>query len=204
MEEMTTFLFAGHDTTASAVSWTLHLLGIHTKYQTMCREEVRGVLKGRSNDNLLWEDLSNLKFLTMCIKESMRLYGPVNDVYRMSKEDMYLNGYFLPKGTRFILSIGGLHRNPNIWENVMEYNPMRFDCEMPGGHPFAFIPFSAGHRNCIGQKFAFNELLVNLGRIINKFEIESLTKDPKRIILLVLKSEEDLKIRLRLAEKSIR
>ena len=200
VEEMTTFLFEGHDTTASAISWTLHLLGIHTKYQTMCREEVRRVLKGRSNDTLLWEDLSDLSFLTMCIKESMRIYTPVNDVYRMSKEDMYLDGYFLPKGTRFILALGALHRNPNVWENASEFNPMRFDCEVPGGHPFAFIPFSAGHRNCIGQKFAFNELLVNLGRIINKFEIESLTKDPRRIIRLILKSERDLKIRLRLAK----
>ena len=199
VEEMTNFLFAGHDTTAATISWTLHLLGIHAKYQTMCREEVRRVLKGRSSDTILWEDLSELKFLTMCINESMRLYAPVNDVFRMTTEDMHMNGYFIPKGTRLILSIGSLHRNPNVWDNALEYNPMRFDCEMPGGHPFAFIPFSAGHRNCVGQKFAFNELLVIIGRIINKFEIESLTKEPNRLIAIIVKPEEDLKIRLKLA-----
>ena len=110
-----------------------------------------------------------------------------------------MNGYFIPKGTRLVLSIGSLHRNPTVWENALEYNPMRFDCEMPGGHPFAFIPFSGGHRNCIGQKFAFNELLVTIGRIINKFEIESLTKEPRRLTVIIVKPEEDLKIRLRLA-----
>ncbi|KAI6651668.1 Cytochrome P450 4F4 [Oopsacas minuta] len=200
VEEMTTFLFEGHDTTASAISWTLHLLGAHAKYQAMCREEVRRVLNGRNSDTIQWEDLSNLTFLTMCIKESMRLFTPVNDIYRMAHEDMHMNGYFIPKGSRFLLSIGGLHRNPNVWENPLEYNPMRFDCELPGGHPFAFIPFSAGHRNCIGQKFAFNELLVAIGRIINKFEIESLTKEPRRVIPIIVKPEEDLKIRLKLSE----
>ena len=200
VEELTTFLFRGHDTTASAISWTIHLLGLHPKYQTMCREEIRSVLKSRNSDRIASEDLSKLPFLSMCIKESMRLYSPVNDIYRNTTEDMHINGYLIPKGARLSISIGALHRNPHVWENSHEFNPLRFDCEMPGGHPFAFISFSGGHRNCIGQKFAFNELLVSLGRIIDKFEIESLTKEVNRVPVLVMKPEEDLKIRLKLAK----
>ncbi|KAI6649015.1 Cytochrome P450, family 4, subfamily f, polypeptide 40 [Oopsacas minuta] len=200
VEEMTTFLFAGHDTTASAISWTLHLLGLHQKYQIMCREEVREVLKDRKSEQLLCEDLPKLTFLTMCIKESMRLYPPVYAIYRKANDDIHLERYFIPKGTSLVISIGNLHTNPHIWENPLEYNPMRFDCELPGGHPFSFLTFSAGHRNCIGQKFAFNELLVSIGRIINKFDIESLSKEPKRVSVIILKPEEDLNIRFRLAE----
>ena len=198
VEELTTFLFRGHDTTASAMSWTIHLLGIHLKYQTMCREEVRSVLKTRNSDRITLEDLSKLSFLSMFIKESMRLYLPVNEIYRSPTEDIHMNGYLIPKGTILNISIGALHRNPHVWENSLEFNPFRFDCELPGGHPFAYIPFSGGHRNCIGQKFAFNELLVSLSRIIDKFEIESLTKEVNRNPIVILKPEEDLKIRLKL------
>ena len=200
VEELTTFLFRGHDTTASAMSWTIHILGLHPKYQTMCREEIRSILKTHNSDRIANEDLSKLSFLSMCIKESMRLYLPVNDIYRNTTEDMHINGYLIPKGASLNISIGSLHRNPHVWENSLEFNPFRFDCELPGGHPFAYIPFSGGHRNCIGQKFAFNEMLVSLSRIIAKFEIESLTKEVNRIPVVILKPEEELKIRLKLAK----
>ena len=198
VEEMTTFLFRGHDTTASAISWTLHLLGLHPKFQTKCREEIRSVLRNRESDRILCEDLSKLTFLSMCIKESMRIYMPVNDIYRRPNEDIHMNGYLIPKGTSLIISLGALHRNPHVWENPFEYNPLRFDCELPGGHPFAFIPFSAGHRNCIGQKFAMNEQLVILSKILNTFEVESLSREVRRVAVVVTKPEEDLKIRFKL------
>ena len=197
VEEMTTFIFRGHDTTASAISWTLHLLGLYPKYQTMCREEVRSVLKNRESDRIIYEDLSKLSFLSMCIKESMRIYMPVNDIFRRPTEDIHINGYLIPKGTSLIISLGALHRNPHVWKNPFEFNPLRFDCELPGGHPFAFIPFSAGHRNCIGQKFAMNEQLVALSRILNTFEVESLSREVRRIAVVVTKPEEDLKIRFK-------
>ena len=197
VEEMTTFLFRGHDTTASSICWTLQLLGLHPKYQTMCREEVKSVLKNRESDRILYEDLSKLTFLTMCIKESMRIYMPVNDIFRRPKEDIHMNGYLIPKGTSLIISLGALHRNPHVWENPFEFNPLRFDCELPGGHPYAFLPFSAGHRNCIGQKFSMNEQLVVLSRILNTFEVESLSREVRRVAVVVTKPENDLKIRLK-------
>ena len=107
-----------------------------------------------------------------------------------------LGGYLIPKGSNLIIAIAGLHRNPHVWKDPHEFNPLRFDCDLPGGHPFAFLPFSGGHRNCIGQKFAFNEELVTIARIINYYRLESLTMEVRRVPVVILKPEKDIRIKL--------
>ena len=196
VEEMTTFIFRGHDTTASGVSWTLYLLAAHPHCQDLCREEIRAILNGRDSERIQWEDLPKLHYLSMCIKESLRLYPPVHDVFRTNVKDINLGGYLIPKGTNIDIGIASIHRNPHIWENPDTFNPLRFDCDSPGGHPFAFIPFSGGQRNCIGQKFAFNEELITIARIINRYNLESLTKSFRRMPGIVYKPEQDIRIKL--------
>ena len=196
VEEMKTFIFRGHDTTGSGISWALYLLATHPNYQERCRKEIRNVLTDRECDRIQWEDLHQLSFLNMCIKESLRLYSPVPDIYRTNSDDFSINGYLIPKGTIIDLGIGSVHRNSHIWENPDEFNPMRFDRDLPGGHPFAFIPFSGGYRNCIGQKFALNEQIVTIARIINHYKLELLTKEPRRMLAIILKSEQDIKLKL--------
>ena len=196
VEEMTTFIFRGHDTTGSGISWALYLLAAHPQYQERCRKEIRNVLKDRESDRIEWEDLNQLNFLTMCIKESLRIYPPVPDIFRTNSEDFSINGYLIPKGTLLALGIGSMHRNPHIWENPDEFNPMRFDCDLPGGHPFAFAPFSGGYRNCIGQKFALNEQIITIARILHHYNFELLTKEVRRMPAIVLKPERDIKLKL--------
>ena len=196
VEEMTTFIFRGHDTTASGVSWTLYLLAAHPHCQDLCREEIRAILNGRDSERIQWEDLPKLHYLSMCIKESLRLYPPVHDVFRTNVKDINLGGYLIPKGANIVISIGGLHHNPHVWTDPLVFNPLRFDCDLPGGHPFAFIPFSGGHRNCIGQKFAFNEELITIARILNRYKLEPITKSFRRIPVVVLKPEQDIRVKL--------
>ncbi|NXF42425.1 CP4FE hydroxylase, partial [Nyctibius bracteatus] len=146
--EANTFMFAGHDTTASALAWLLYNLAHHPHHQERCRQEVRELLKGKAKEEIEWEDLSHLPFITMCIKESLRLHPPVTAVSRCCTEDIALrDGHVLPKGVICLLSIYGTHHNPDVWPDPQVYNPLRFSPEKSEGRsPLAFVPFSAGPR----------------------------------------------------------
>ena len=195
MSEMNTFLFEGHDTTASGVSWTLYMMGLHPDIQSQCREEIRSVLGERQR--VEWEDLDSLKFTSLCIKESMRLFPPVPSITRVLNEDLKVADYVIPRGTPVNIPIFLLHRHPKYWEHPDKFDPNRFLEEKPGGSNFSYIPFSAGHRNCIGQKFALTEELIVVARVIHRFELESVPNEAKRLSQLILKSEGGLHVKIR-------
>ena len=195
MSEMNTFLFEGHDTTASGVSWVLYMMGLHPNIQSQCREEIRSVLGDRQR--VEWDDLDSLKFTSLCIKESMRLFPPVPFINRALNEDLKVDDYVIPKGTLINIPIILLHRHPKYWDNPNKFDPSRFTEEKPGGSNFSYIPFSAGHRNCIGQKFALTEELIVVARVIHSFELESVPNEAKRLAQLILKSEGGLHVKIR-------
>ena len=169
-DEADTFMFEGHDTTTSGISWTLYCLAKNPEHQEKIREEVRNVLMGR--EWLDYDDLKELKYTLWCIKEAMRLYPPVVEIFRVLSKDTELDGMTVPKGTRVSVNIPALHRNPEIWENADEYNPLCFHPSSADGRdPYAYFPFAAGHRNCIGQNFALNEERVVIATIVNRFHI---------------------------------
>ena len=197
MSEMNTFIFVGHDTVASGTSWTLYTLGNHPEIQKQCRDEIRSVLGER--DSIEWDDLTSLKFTTKCIKEAMRLYPPVPVISRTLTQDLSVDQYVIPKGTTVMLSILLMHRHPKHWKNPDSFDPTRFDNEKPGGSNFSYIPFSAGHRNCIGHRFAQMEQLITVARILNKFELESISRGVKHISHLTLKPDGPLFVKLTLA-----
>ncbi|XP_074932163.1 ultra-long-chain fatty acid omega-hydroxylase isoform X2 [Phalacrocorax aristotelis] len=193
--EADTFMFEGHDTTASGLAWLLYNLACHPEYQERCRQEVRELLKGRDVEEIEWEDLSHLPFTTMCIKESLRLHPPVSAVSRCCTEDITLrDGRVIPKGVICLMSIYGTHHNPDIWPDPQVYNPLRFSPENSQGRsPLAFIPFSAGPRNCIGQSFAMAELKVVAALTVARFTIRLDAGRPtRRKPELILRTEDGL------------
>ncbi|KAI5936232.1 Cytochrome P450 4F2 [Manis javanica] len=158
--EADTFMFEGHDTTASGLSWVLYNLAKHPEYQERCRQEVQELLRDREPKEMAWDDLSQLPFLTMCIKENLRLHPPVTIVSRCCTQDIVLpDGRVIPKGVICLISIFGTHHNPSVWPDPEVYDPLRFEPEnIKKRSPLAYIPFSAGPRNCIGQTFAMAEM----------------------------------------------
>ncbi|KAF7663086.1 hypothetical protein LDENG_00218530 [Lucifuga dentata] len=171
--EANTFMFAGHDTTASALCWTLYNLASNAQYQEKCRKEVMDLMRGRDVQEIEWDDLTSLPFTTMCIRETLRLHSPVLAVTRQYTQDMELpENRMVPKGTICLVSIYGTHRNPAVWNNPNEFYPLRFDpanARKRSSH--AFIPFSSGPRNCIGQKFALAELRVVVALTLLRFRL---------------------------------
>ncbi|XP_059552390.1 cytochrome P450 4F3 isoform X2 [Myotis daubentonii] len=196
--EADTFMFEGHDTTASGLSWVLYNLARHPEYQERCRQEVQQLLGDREPQEIEWDDLAQLPFLTMCIKESLRLHPPVTTISRCCTQDIKLpDGRVIPKGVTCLISIFGTHHNPAVWPDPEVYNPFRFDPENSKDRsPLAFIPFSAGPRNCIGQTFAMAEMRVVLALTLLRFRVLCDQAEPRRKPELILRAEGGLWLRV--------
>ena len=99
----------------------------------------------------------------------MRLYPPVFEFLRVTTEDIELDGYLIPKDMIILIGPLQIHRHPDTWENPNDFNPLRFHpSNAEGRHPYAYIPFSAGYRNCVGQNFAINEEKMVIASIVNR------------------------------------
>ncbi|CAH1773297.1 unnamed protein product, partial [Owenia fusiformis] len=172
--QVDTFLFAGHDTTTSAVCWTLHSLAGNQVWQDKVREEVSNILASTGSDEITWEDVGKLTTLSLVVKEVLRMHTPAVAISRIVKEKMMVNGVEILPDTLLDLRLYTLHHNKKTWgDDAMEFKPERFlTKEVQQLDPFAYVPFSAGSRNCIGKNFALNELKVITARLIHKFRFE--------------------------------
>uniref|UniRef100_A0A1S4GY21 Uncharacterized protein n=2 Tax=Anopheles gambiae TaxID=7165 RepID=A0A1S4GY21_ANOGA len=172
-EEVDTFMFEGHDTTTSGISFTILQLAKHQDVQQKLYEEIDTVL-GESAKTIVLTNalLQELKYLDLVIKESLRLVPPVPFVGRKLLEDMEMNGTVVPAGTTISLNIFCLHRNPEVFPEPEKFIPERFSDanEIPRG-PYDYIPFSAGSRNCIGQKYALLEMKVTIVKLLASYRI---------------------------------
>ncbi|TRY93660.1 hypothetical protein DNTS_001115 [Danionella cerebrum] len=196
--EVDTFMFEGHDTTASGVSWIFYNLACNPEHQEKCREEILQTLDGR--DTFEWEDLNKIPYTTMCIKESLRLCPPVPGISRkLTKPLTFFDGRTVPEGVIIGVSIYGTHMNSTIWENPYKFDPLRFLPEnVAARSPHAFVPFSAGPRNCIGQNFAMNEMKVAVAQTLRKFRlIKDPNHTPKMIPQVVLRSVNGIHIKIK-------
>ncbi|XP_029660884.1 cytochrome P450 4C1-like [Formica exsecta] len=171
--QVDTFMFEGHDTTAVAITWTLFLLGNNLEHQEKVHEELEEVFKD-SKIPASVKELSQLKYLDRIIKETLRFYPSVPMVSRKLAEDVKINDYTLPKGAIVVLQIAITHINPEVWPDPKKFDPDRF---LPDNsehrNPYAYIPFSAGPRNCIGQRFALLEEKTILTAILRKWRVKS-------------------------------
>lgn len=151
-EEVDTFMFEGHDTTSMCLCFTLMLLANHSAIQERIFMEIMDAF-GHENREPTYNDLQNLHYLEVCIKESLRLYPSVPLISRITTVDIHFpSGYFLPKGAPILIQVYDLHHNPEIFPDPETFNPDRFLPEnCVNRHPFAYLPFSGGPRNCIGK-----------------------------------------------------
>ena len=169
-DEVDTFVFEGHDTTSTGLMWVLYHLAKYPKFQEMCRREVIECVEG---SKLTQENLSKLEFLTMFIKESLRLCPPVYSVARETEQPLTIDGYELPKGTFLILSFNQLHWNPEFWPDPFKFDPYRFSLENQAKiDPYTYLPFSVGQRNCIGQNLAMHEIKSVVSIVLKRYDIE--------------------------------
>lgn len=172
VEESAILFVAGHETTANALSWAWYLLGRHPEVMERLRREHSEVLAGREPD---FENLPRLEYTRQVIDEAMRLYPPAWITDRLSIEDGQYGELFLPKGSRVVAYIYGVHHRPSLWEDPEAFRPERFSREHNGkGAPFAYLPFGGGPRLCIGNNFALMEMQLVLVKMLERYELELL------------------------------
>jgi len=174
IDEYLTFSIAGQETTAATLSFLM--LELLTNPDIMARlvTEVNKVLGDK--DEIEFDDLGQLQYMGQCIKETLRMYPPAAAVDRETTEDIEYLGYKLPKGTVVGVSIFSSHYLPECWPNPTLFNPDRWESEADQnpGITQAYMPFSAGSRNCIGRLFAEFEAKVVLAKLIQNFEMKLL------------------------------
>jgi cytochrome P450 len=174
-DQVLIFLLAGHDTTAIALTFALHLLGHHPDVQMRLHAEVEDALNGRTPGA---EDVERLPYTAMVLKEAMRLYPPAWGIGRRCSADDEIGGRLVPGGADVLVSPWVTHRHPEFWDEPERFDPERFTPEREAGrHRHAYFPFGAGPRACIGQYFSMLEAVIALAVIVREFEVESLAGD---------------------------
>jgi cytochrome P450 len=173
-DQVLIFLLAGHDTTALALTFALHLLGRHPDAARSLRDEVDDVLGDRTPTA---EDFDALAYTTMVLKEAMRLYPPAWGLGRRTVAGDRIDGCEIPPGADVAVSAWVTHRHPEFWADPERFDPERFGPEREAGrHRHAYFPFGAGPRACIGQYFSMLEAVIALAVIAQRYELSSLTE----------------------------
>ena len=180
-DESLTLFGAGHETTATALAWAWYLLATHPDIYRNMQQEVDSVLNGRAPT---YADLAHLPYTLQVFKETMRLYPPAYGISRAALHDIEIDGYFIPKNRYVVVCPYTLHRRPDYFPVPEKFDPQRFTPENEKRLPrYAYLPFGAGPRICIGNHFAMMEghlLLATLAQRVT-FELvggQQIVPDP--------------------------
>ncbi len=184
IDEIKILFVAGHETTANALTFTLHLLGNNPNVQERIFEEI---IKIESETDNVVEQLQRMTYINAVLNESMRLYPPAWITDRENVEDDTLGEFNIKKGTLIGVSFYELHRNPKYWENPNEFIPERFLGEQKKKSMQYFYPFGAGPRMCIGAGFAIYEMCLTLSYIVKRYMIKSTKNEVRFNPLITLK-----------------
>ena len=168
-DQVVTIFMAGHETTAQALSWTFYLLSQHQDVERKLHDELAVVLGPRTPRS---EDLAQLRYTRMVIEESMRLFPPAHIMGRQPVGDDEVLGHRIPAGSTVLILPWLLHRKPALWDNPNSFDPERFAPDRAARRPrFAYIPFGAGPRICIGAAFAMAEAMIMLATIAQRYRL---------------------------------
>ncbi|EAI3890630.1 cytochrome P450 [Campylobacter jejuni] len=166
LDQVAMLFLAGHETTASSLTWTLYLLSLYPKEQEKAYEEITQVLQGGAIEI---SHLRQFKYLTNIFKESLRLYPPVGFFAREAKKDAQVRDKLIKKGSGVVIAPWLIHRHEEFWTNPHGFNPSRFEGEYKKD---AYLPFGVGERICIGQGFAMQEAILILANILKTYKLE--------------------------------
>jgi cytochrome P450 len=170
VDNLLTFLAAGHETTAKALTWTLYLIARAPQWQERIAAEIRAVV-GRSAIGA--EHLDRLPITRAVLKESMRLYPPAPVMTRLAAEDIELGGKTIKAGTMIVIPIFAVHRHRKLWEDADRFDPQRFTPEREAKYARTqFMPFGFGPRTCIGSAFAMMEAMAILVTLVRAARFE--------------------------------
>jgi cytochrome P450 len=191
-----TFMTAGHETTALALTWTWYLLALHPDVEQRVLAEVRACTGGRP---LAYDDLARLVYTRRVIEEGMRLFPPAPVIARRALTDIRIGPALVPKGTDVYIPVYAIHRHEQLWRNPNAFDPDRFAPERVSARPrYAYLPFGAGPRICIGSSFALMEAVAMLASLITRYQLSlSPTYKPRMAVRVTLRPARGMMMNVR-------
>lgn len=194
-EQVLIFLLAGHETTATSLGFSLHLLARHPEIQSRARAEIAAVLGDRTPGAA---DLDRLPYLTRVLKEAMRLYPAAPVMGRRSVAAAEVDGHTIPAGADVILAPWVTHRHPDYWPDPERFDPDRFTPEAEAARPrYAWFPFGGGPRACIGQHFSMLESVIALAMLVRAYEFEAVDTEVSVSAGITLRTTSPARCRVR-------
>ncbi|KAG5891754.1 hypothetical protein JTB14_012488 [Gonioctena quinquepunctata] len=173
-----TLIPASADTFSIITSFAAMCFGMYPEYQEKAAREIGAIIGDEPRDVTL-KDINKMEYLDMCIKDVLRLFPIAPYILRRTLEDYILDKWTIPKSTAIVVPIFNLHRDPYYWENPEHFHPDHFLPEaVQKRHVYAYLPFSAGPRGCIGKIFANILLKVFMANVLQRFEIFAEGKVP--------------------------
>ena len=167
-DEVMTMFIAGFETVASALAWSIWMLGKHPEWMTAVRDEVASVLDGKPPG---LDDLPRLRVTRMVLDETMRLHPPAWWIVRSTIAADVIGGYQIPAGALIIVSPFVTHRHGLLWDDADRFDPLRFSEERAGTRPaLSFFPFGDGPRSCIGAQFSYVQMTLVLAMLVRQFD----------------------------------
>ena len=192
--ELLIFMLAGHDTTSTALTYALWVLGRHPHIQDRVAAEAAAI----GNRELTPEDVPRLEYTVQVLHEALRLCPPAAGVARLAIRDIAVDGYRVEAGTLLALGLYGLHHDPALWPNPMVFDPDRFSPENTKNRDrWHFLPFLAGGRPCIGEHFARLETTLALATIVRAMDIASLDSTFQCDVPFTTVAKGPVRVRLR-------
>ncbi|MFE2477505.1 cytochrome P450 [Streptomyces sp. NPDC059389] len=197
-DQVLIFLLAGHETTATSLAFSLHLLARHPEQQARARAEISRVLGDRTPQAA---DLDRLPYLTQVLKEAMRLYPAAPVIGRSAVAAAEVGGLTIPAGADVIVAPWVTHRDPRHWPDPDRFDPDRFTPEAEAGRPrYAWFPFGGGPRACIGQHFSMLESVIALAMILRAYEFEAVDTHVPVTAGITLRADGPIRCRITAAE----
>ncbi len=185
IDEIMTLVVAGHETTASGLNWTWYLLAQHPQVEAKLHAELDSAPQAAERAPSLAQ-LEQLTYLRQVIDEALRLYPPGWVLSRRTIEPDVLCGYTIPAGTNVLLPLYLLHRHPRYWSEPDQFRPERFAPQHEAERPrFAYMPFAAGPRHCIGETFALYEMLMHVQRVARRLRLVQVPGPPLELEALI-------------------
>jgi len=195
-DQMVTFLFAGHETTALALTYAWHLLGRNPETLDRLRAELDAELGDRS---ATMADLPALDYTEQVVNETLRLFPPAYALFREPTEDVQVGSYRVREGTAMTIPIFKLHRDGRFYDAPDEFRPERwtdeFEAELP---EYAYLPFGGGPRHCIGMRFALAELKLVLATLAREVAFDpTYDGDPDLSMAATMRPDQPMRMRVR-------
>jgi enediyne biosynthesis protein E7 len=195
IDEIMTLIVAGHETTASGLNWTWYLLSQHPEAEARLHAEIDAAPEWPAPE---LAQIEALGWTQQVVNEALRLYPPGWLLSRRTIEADVLGGYGVPPRTNVLLPLYLLHRHPRFWKNPEAFDPARFDPQHEADRPrFAYMPFAAGPRHCIGEAFALYEMVVHLYKAARRYRLLYVPDKPLELEAQInLRTRHPLRMRL--------